>query len=137
VLLDQTSWDQVPEYVRARLRELGWDARKRSAQEILGVNEHLTAALLGTQEPRGCPESSTLERVSRRLGWAPDGLERILAGDSHGATVIDPDPPSSYRDARQEPADPSLEFRVASLERAVRELLLALRRLEDQTRRGS
>ena len=85
---DTPRWDLVATQLEHRLHQLGWDGKKVTVRDYTGVNERLSWSLLGREPLRGTPSDATLATVSKHVGWAHDGIARLLDGDPTGADVV-------------------------------------------------
>lgn len=83
-------WDLVAERINARLKDMrlagDWSGKFRDLLQILGPHEHNIRRLRNGEPWNHDP--AVLLRVSRGLGWAPDGIERLAMGDESGSEVV-------------------------------------------------
>jgi transcriptional regulator with XRE-family HTH domain len=91
-------WADVATAISARMADLVIDQAELARRA--DVSDATVRALMRAR-PRGEPRPNNLRKVSAALGWTPDSIDRILAGDD----PVDAMPPQPADELRESVRD--------------------------------
>jgi hypothetical protein len=76
--MTEHNWSVVATAIAERMDELAWD--QATLVRVSGLSDPFVRGMMnGT--PRGSPRPANLRRLAIGLGWTPDSIDRLLAGE--------------------------------------------------------
>ena len=114
-----SKWQPVAERVVARMAEIPIEQAELARKA--GVSDPVVRSLMTGRQRAENPRPGPIRKVSAALGWTPDSIERILAGDEPVTLPA----PATYR---------LLEDQIENLELVVADIVAALQTMPQLAR---